>query len=71
MISFLFFKWMVKVVEEIMTNLHYYILSAGIQASADNLLNHSQTLRRHFSASSINLEYDEDLQCMLGLLCPR
>ncbi|XP_077780360.1 E3 ubiquitin ligase RNF157 isoform X5 [Podarcis muralis] len=43
----------------------------GIQASADNLLNHSQTLRRHFSASSINLEYDEDLQCMLGLLCPR
>ncbi|XP_034960428.1 E3 ubiquitin ligase RNF157 isoform X4 [Zootoca vivipara] len=43
----------------------------GIQASADNLLNHSQTLRRHFSASSINLEYDEDMQCMLGLLCPR
>ncbi|XP_061472269.1 E3 ubiquitin ligase RNF157 isoform X7 [Rhineura floridana] len=43
----------------------------GIQTSADNPLNQSQTLRHHFSASSINLECDEDMQFMLGPLGPR
>ncbi|XP_044309739.1 E3 ubiquitin ligase RNF157 isoform X4 [Varanus komodoensis] len=43
----------------------------GIQTSADNSLNHSQTLRHHFSTCNIDLEYDEDVQCMLGPLCPR
>ncbi|KAH0629520.1 hypothetical protein JD844_011629 [Phrynosoma platyrhinos] len=43
----------------------------GIQPSADNSLNHSQTLRCHFPASSINLEHEEDMQCMMGPLCPR
>ncbi|XP_062826697.1 E3 ubiquitin ligase RNF157 isoform X2 [Anolis carolinensis] len=43
----------------------------GIQPSADNSLNHNQTLRCHFPACSINLEYEEDMQCMIGPLCPR
>ncbi|XP_054831197.1 E3 ubiquitin ligase RNF157 [Eublepharis macularius] len=42
----------------------------GVQTSIDNALNHSQTWRYHLSASSINQEHDEDMQCMLETLCP-
>ncbi|XP_042308611.1 E3 ubiquitin ligase RNF157 isoform X2 [Sceloporus undulatus] len=43
----------------------------GIQPSVDNSLNHRQTLKCHFPASSIKLEYEEDMQCMMGPLCPQ
>uniref|UniRef100_A0A8D0GQJ0 E3 ubiquitin-protein ligase n=1 Tax=Sphenodon punctatus TaxID=8508 RepID=A0A8D0GQJ0_SPHPU len=40
----------------------------GVQASDDNALAQMQGQRRPLSASSINLEDDEDMQCMLGSL---
>ncbi|KAM7146118.1 E3 ubiquitin ligase RNF157 isoform 1-T1 [Macrochelys suwanniensis] len=40
----------------------------GIKGSDDNALTHRPAQRHHLSSSSINLEDEEDMQCMMGPL---